>query len=444
MKHVLYLFCFFFSLSFHIYGGNTYPQLLLLADSLTRSKPDSAVSLLISMKEDLLVQSEETQMCYNLLCVRVDDKRCILQVSDSLILSILHYYINRDDKQHLSEAYFYAGRMYRNLGDFPQAQNCYDNALEALEGDSCYRLRNLIYGQMGGLCSEQGFWNEAKEIYLRAYKWNSIATDFYYDIGNMDSMFYYYKELLGFSTLYLNADAYSHLVKFASKEGKAQNVGYVDKQPISYNNYALREKENSRLKKENKQKQFYLICLVTGIAIVLLCFSAYFRYGRRKYVRLRLQLLQLKQAKEEQCPKNDRLIEAKKTKHYAEKQVELCLQLEKQVQRTLLNSDICKYFREICRNNADTQVSYEDWNLLEETVDSIYKGFAERLFQIHRVSELELRICLLIKIGISPKDMARLTNHSRESITSVRRRLYEKFFGRKGTPQQWDEFIDSL
>ena len=44
----------------------------------------------------------------------------------------------------------------------------------------------------------------------------------------------------------------------------------------------------------------------------------------------------------------------------------------------------------------------------------------------------------------APADMARLTNHSRESISATRRRLYEKVFKRKGKPKLWDKFIMDL
>ena len=34
--------------------------------------------------------------------------------------------------------------------------------------------------------------------------------------------------------------------------------------------------------------------------------------------------------------------------------------------------------------------------------------------------------------------------HSRQSISSTRRRLYERTFMEKGTPSQWDEFIKTI
>lgn len=130
--------------------------------------------------------------------------------------------------------------------------------------------------------------------------------------------------------------------------------------------------------------------------------------------------------------------------YYIGKQAELGLQEREHARKVLLESDICNLFKEACRENTQIQLSSENWNLLEQTVNEIYEGFIGKLYNIHKLNEREVRICLLIKIGILPKDMAKLTNYSRESISSVRRRLYEKFFGQKGTPQQWDEFIDSL
>ncbi len=45
---------------------------------------------------------------------------------------------------------------------------------------------------------------------------------------------------------------------------------------------------------------------------------------------------------------------------------------------------------------------------------------------------------------IEPTEIAKLTLHSKESITSTRRRLYENVFGGKGSPKNWDEVIYAL
>lgn len=45
---------------------------------------------------------------------------------------------------------------------------------------------------------------------------------------------------------------------------------------------------------------------------------------------------------------------------------------------------------------------------------------------------------------IEPTEIAKLTLHSKESITSTRHRLYENVFGGKGSPKNWDEVIYAL
>lgn len=106
-------------------------------------------------------------------------------------------------------------------------------------------------------------------------------------------------------------------------------------------------------------------------------------------------------------------------------------------------SDIYRLLKEqILPDNRP--ITREEWKALEETVNSVYDDFTGRLNRYHKLSEHELHICLLLKINMSPVEIARLTNHTKESISSARRRLYEKVFREKGTPGKWDEFIASL
>ena len=62
----------------------------------------------------------------------------------------------------------------------------------------------------------------------------------------------------------------------------------------------------------------------------------------------------------------------------------------------------------------------------------------------HDYGAQEMRITLLIKAGIAPADIARLTSRSKQSVSSTRSRLFLKAFGRKGTPAEWDEFVMSV
>ena len=67
-----------------------------------------------------------------------------------------------------------------------------------------------------------------------------------------------------------------------------------------------------------------------------------------------------------------------------------------------------------------------------------------KLYSLYAMSEQDLHVSLLIKVRVQPKDIATLTAHSKESVASTRRRLYQKVFGRKGSTHDWDDFVLSI
>ena len=130
---------------------------------------------------------------------------------------------------------------------------------------------------------------------------------------------------------------------------------------------------------------------------------------------------------------------------YTNKQAEIELTRRKQSNSTLLESEIYKYIQKQLTTKTNKKLlSNNDWKELEKVINNTYEGFSKNLRNYYDLNEHEYSVCLLIKINIPPIDIAKLTNHSKEAITSTRRRLYEKVFGKKGSPKDWDEFILSL
>ena len=73
-----------------------------------------------------------------------------------------------------------------------------------------------------------------------------------------------------------------------------------------------------------------------------------------------------------------------------------------------------------------------------------YPTFIEKLNDIYPFNPYEIQICLLIKMDFSPSAIAKLLERPKETITSTRRRLYNRIFKEKGKPENWDAFIRSL
>lgn len=187
-------------------GDKPYPQTMQVADSLANSSPDSALVLLRQLKNSIAKESEATQIYYQLLNIKAEDKACITHTSDSLIKQVLNYYEGEKDKEHLPEAYYYAGRVYIDLGDAPQALAYLQKAIKVSKGSTNYRLVSMTYNQIGVLYLYQRIYDKALDVFKGAYQYTTLSGDStlivynlrnigraYTQLNNVDSTSYYYK-----------------------------------------------------------------------------------------------------------------------------------------------------------------------------------------------------------------------------------------------------------
>ncbi len=171
-----------------------YRRELLAADSLSMSSPQKAITLLDSMSSTMKSAPKHEQMYYELLRIKAADKAYIVHTSDSSILTVVKYYEKNDDKGMLPEAYYYAGSVYRDLNDAPQALEYYQKAESMLDSDSNRFLLSRIYGQEGCIYLTQYLYNLALDSYLKAYKLNKAQKDTVSIIYNLRDIAYIYGE----------------------------------------------------------------------------------------------------------------------------------------------------------------------------------------------------------------------------------------------------------
>lgn len=563
-------------------GNKPYPHPLIVADSLANACPDSAIALLDELNPRMSHEPEATRMYYRLLCIKANDKAYIPHTSDSLILPVLHYYIEKDDKRHLPEAYYYAGRVYRDLGDASRALDYFQKAIAASPSNGQYRLKSKIYSQTGTLFAYQGMYAEAIKMYRESGKcdemlkdsagmiytlrdignmyWElkqldstlfyfkeadrlsvqirhtgmfnmmqsqlasiytnlqmydsarvplqnalrnikhsnksgtySIAASFYDATGQKDSAVWYCNELLKFGNVYAKRTAYRRLLEFAIAQNDTRLVRHYLREHLRYvdsiqgltqtetihrmhslYNYQLREKENLRLKAENQHKNFWIIGISCGLLFAVALFTAYCQYSKRKGLALEHQLEKLRKIEKENrekiaflekyhsqkeelnkgitriiLPEND------EQKQQLEKRMELLNHIlqqqvmeeeqEKLAQEQLFHSDLYRELQERANSpRGEAYVNSDEWESLKALIHPAYPKFFERLYSLHTPSENELHVCMLLKLRFRQADIARLLRLKPESISSIRKRLYQKVTGEKGTPEMWDKIIHSL
>ena len=98
-------------------------------------------------------------------------------------------------------------------------------------------------------------------------------------------------------------------------------------------------------------------------------------------------------------------------------------------ERVMLCESLCRSSLYVKFHTSGARITAEDWMSLRAELDRIY-DLTSRLYEIcPQISDMELRICYLIKIQVKVRDMASILNRSVSGVSSVRGRLYTKITG---------------
>lgn len=77
------------------------------------------------------------------------------------------------------------------------------------------------------------------------------------------------------------------------------------------------------------------------------------------------------------------------------------------------------------------KLSEEGWRNLKILINSTYPEFDKNLEAFLCTNPVEYKICLMIKLGVTPSNIAKFVNVTKEAITASRRRMYIKVFKKK-------------
>lgn len=581
MKKVRLLFPILLLMCICACTNKPYPQSLRVADSLIHNNPDSAVILLEELKRSMAFEPQATQMYYQLLTIKAKDKAYITHTSDSLIKTVVKYYEERKDQERLPETYYYAGRVYRDLGDAPQALEYLQKAIESTKDCTDYRLISRIYSQTGTLYLYQDTYDQALEVFRKAYQYclsdkdsigmvyslrdigrtfttlncadsalyyykgalnyaeqihnnhlagvvqaelsglyiqlemypeaftaiqcsnkyikghniapfYAILADYYYYTNQLDSATFYYTQTASFDDLYQKQGSYKGLGNIARKKGQYKEaMEYFDKYLIctdsikditntetirkmqSLYNYQLKEKENSKLQRQAANYKLWNILLVFSLLSLVFLFIAYHQFRKKKEQQRLVKQERIKQIQKDRYAQSNTYLEKNKEQikvlelslHKAEiekdqlrqdllkaqksliektnEQITATQRVQKQSELALKHSDIYKKFH-FAVQGSDEKIGNDDWKELMCAVDEAYNQFTTRLLELYPMKTIEIQVCVLIKIGLSPAQIAFITIRSRQAISSIRKRLYSKVMGKDGTPEQWDNFISTF
>ena len=112
------------------------------------------------------------------------------------------------------------------------------------------------------------------------------------------------------------------------------------------------------------------------------------------------------------------------------------------VEADFLQSDFYMDLRR--RITGGKHLTDDEWAEVDSRMQGVDPGFGNKLLSLHSMSDVEYRVCLLLKLKATPSEIAGVMCKDASTISSIRSRLYHKVFGKKGSSKDWDDFIRTL
>ena len=260
---------------------------------------------------------------------------------------------------------------------------------------------------------------------------------------------------------------YQELKYWIDKANSTEDIAQAN----SAYNYQKKEAENFELKIANNRKEKMLLLMIASIIVVILIFFLFFnRYRHRQAAKLkelerikeelfkqseeyrnrsrqRISELEL-QLQDAGTTNNDLRKQLENEKEKLEASLEMAILKERESKQSLCiikDSNVYCRILHLTNEGSPQTITNEDWQELSAIINQEYKGFTQRLNELcGKLSELEYRVCLLIKADTDLNKMAEILIKAQPTISTTRSRLYQKAFGKKGHAKDWDVVIKAL
>ena len=287
-------------------------------------------------------------------------------------------------------------------------------------------------------------------------------------IGHVDSALYWFRRVLsygydeaaykGMLEVYKQKHIPDSIAKYAELYAKANDDSYLGnsmelmRMQTSVYNYQRMEKENHKLQQINEQTKWYSIVMALLVLIATSILIAYYQYTQKRIIanQRRIQLLQqvnekITRGKQNTINQQNGLNDSLNTQI---KQSKDCLQqLEMRKKRELamsiLASEVGKKARKTAKEQ-DGKFSESDWQEIFKLIDKNFPSFKQSLHILHKISDDEYKICVLEILEFKNIEIAHLLFKEPSTISTSRKRIFEKLSSSKGSATDLRTFLYSI
>ncbi len=327
-----------------------------------------------------------------------------------------------EDNHSLIRVYTSMARAYESQGSRERAENYFEKALELQEKVQNPELSHYVFYTIADYYFKIGKPEQSVQYAQKAF-----ALDvFRQGINNLEVLQILYKSNLTLGNYREAAQffqEYDSLRESLDVEEKAINV---EKQRIEHD-FKTKEEINNL---NDKQKRLNLIIAILGLLVVLLIFGVFLIRYKNKLVKEKLKN-ELNTYRENELKNQIEL----KNKELASKTIA-------ETRREEIYNSVLEDLKKIKLKNGkeDTQQALNQvlnklennsnkaiWEEFELRFANIYESFYQNLQKRHPdLSSYDKRICALIKLNLSTKEIADITGVTIKSVENTRTRLRKK------------------
>ena len=323
-------------------------------------------------------------------------------------------------------------------------------------------------------------YDDREQLYL-------LAGDYYAHLEEYDKASHYYNLLLLMESIQMKRVASGRLLDVVARSGNSRLVvpyllqyqqltdsvlRITDTENIArinslYNSRQL-ERQNEALHVQNQRYVFFAFIFGMVLLFVVVAVVVYYRFtlserrqlkannalleqylkqeqDRREDIiddysrRLTAQQAKLSQINQENEALRNDLEEKRLLLEDANRQEQLRIVQVDERQQAILGSDL---FRKL--HGSVMPAKDADWQAVSDLLNQVYPDFLQRLATLGILKEQELKVCMALKMGFKPAEVARLVAREKNTITNARARMYKKVTGKSGKAEDWDEIIMKL
>lgn len=166
------------------------------AENVMMDRPDSALTIMISINPNELADNRQKAMYALLMTQAKDRNRINILQDDSLIRYAVEYFKGkRNDKKRLGRSYFYSGKIFHMRKDDESALRLYLEAKNTLEETDDYNYLSFVHQYIGRINDDKHIYDKALENYRKSIIYNNMCGESSRDIYSYRNIIWIYDEM---------------------------------------------------------------------------------------------------------------------------------------------------------------------------------------------------------------------------------------------------------